>query len=215
MIKGVIFDLDGVVIETEPQTFNFFRQYLERYDIHLKNDDLFKKIGRKSIDFFHDVLSPEEFKKIDAQYLIDLKRQEFNKDLEKFTRKIPYAEKIIPKLKHSGMRLALASQNEREMIDKVLNWMGLDKYFDTILSLQDISNKKPHPEIYLNAIKQLSLMPGEAVVIEDSWTGITAAKAAGLYCVAIRHPYTPAEHIKSADAIIDSLQELPILLQNK
>lgn len=213
MIKGVIFDLDGVIIETEPQTFGFFRQYLIRHDIYLKDDDLFKKIGRKSIDFFYDVLSTEEFKKIDVQYLIDLKRQKFNQDLKKFTRKIPYAEEVIYKLKERGMRLALASQNEKEMIDNVLGWMGLSKHFDVVLSLRDIHNKKPHPEIYQKAVTQLLLQPKETAVVEDSWTGVAAAKAAGLYCIAIRHPYTPPEQIKDADAVITSLEELPALLQ--
>ena len=89
MIKAIIFDLDGVLLETEPQTFNFFKDYLEKRGIYLKNEDLFKKIGRKSIDFFNDVLLPGQLEEINVQELIDLKRYEFIKDLPKYSRKIP------------------------------------------------------------------------------------------------------------------------------
>jgi len=212
MIKGVIFDLDGVIIETEPQTFEFFKDYLKQYDIYLKDEDLFKKIGRKSVDFFQDILTPEQKEKVSIQNLIDLKRQKFNENLDKFTRKLPYVEKIIPALKQKGLNLAVASQNEREMIDNVLKKLELGNYFDFVLSLQDIENKKPHPEIYQKAIEKLNLNPEDLVVVEDSLAGITAAKAAGLYCIAVRHPYTQPEHIKAADAVVDSLEELEELI---
>lgn len=214
MLKAIIFDLDGVLVETEPQTFKFFQDHLSQFGIHLKPEDLFKKIGRKSVDFFNDVLSPEQIKRIQIPELIDLKRLKFNEDLEKFVRKIPFADTIIPELKTQGFILAVASQNERVMIDKVLKWLGINSYFDVVLSLQDINNKKPHPEIYNKAVVTLGVKPEESIVVEDSWTGLTAAKAAGLRCIAIRHLYTPDEQITPADEVILGLEELPALLNS-
>ncbi len=208
MIKAIIFDLDGVLLETEPQTFNFFKEYLKDFGVYLKDQDLSKKIGRKSVDFFNDVLNPEQLKQINTRELIELKRNKFHEDLQKYTRAIPFAKQVVDELKSRGLKLGLASQNEDVMIRKVLGWLDLKDDFQTVLTLQDIQHKKPHPEIYQMAMARLQVAPGESMVVEDSLTGIEAAKASGARVVALRHPYTPFDHIVKADDVITDLRQI-------
>jgi beta-phosphoglucomutase-like phosphatase (HAD superfamily) len=79
--------------------------------------------------------------------------------------------------------------------------------------LQDIQHKKPHPQIYLLAAQKLGVSPKESLVIEDSLDGILSAKAAGMRCVALRHPYTPPQHLLQADWVVDNLKKIPLLIK--
>ena len=89
MIKAILIDLDGVLMETERETFNFYKKYLkEIHNIELKDSDFKLKAGRKSKDFFNDVLTAKEKKQVNAEELIDLKRELFNKHIDKFVRNI-------------------------------------------------------------------------------------------------------------------------------
>ncbi len=209
MKKAIIFDMDGVLLETEPQTFKFYQKYLqENFKILLKDEDFKKKIGRKSIDFFNDILSDEDIKKIKIIDLVELKRKEFHNSLGSFVSAIPFGKELLKELKEKGYLLALASQNEKIMIEKSLEWLGIKDYFQIILSLQDIKNKKPDPEIYLLAMERLGVKPEESIIIEDSESGILAAKKSGAYVVALQHPYSPQEHIKKADVVVRHLSEI-------
>lgn len=201
--------MDGVLLETEPQTFKFYQKYLqENFKILLKDEDFKKKIGRKSIDFFNDILSDEDIKKIKIIDLVELKRKEFHNSLGSFVSAIPFGKELLKELKEKGYLLALASQNEKIMIEKSLEWLGIKDYFQIILSLQDIKNKKPDPEIYLLAMERLGVKPEESIIIEDSESGILAAKKSGAYVVALQHPYSPQEHIKKADVVVRHLSEI-------
>ncbi|MDO8559717.1 MAG: HAD-IA family hydrolase, partial [bacterium] len=80
--------------------------------------------------------------------------------------------------------------------------------FSVILTIADIKRLKPDPEIYLLAADRLNVQPTDCVVIEDSRDGVGAAKNAGMYCIAIRHPYTPSGHLDRADRIVERFTEL-------
>src|SRR3990167_6759529 len=201
MIQGILLDLDGVLIKTELETFRFYQNYLkEHYKIILKDSDFKYKFGRKSKDFFLDVLTPEQHKIV---------------QLEKLVSKVDGVHKLLSWLVEHNMRLALCSQNEKRMIDTVIVWLRIRKFFEIFLSLQDIHHKKPHPEIYLLASKGLGLRPDECIIIEDSKDGIEAAKNAQMICIGLAHEYTPEGYLQKADIQIHHLLEVPQILQKK
>lgn len=208
MIKAVLFDLDGVLIQTEKETFKFYQEYFKEHGIIIKDEDFVYKAGRKSVDFFNAILTPEQLKQFDTKKITDLKRELFNTDLDRYVKKIPGYREILEALKARDLHLALGSQNESRMIESVLKWLGVKDFFEVILSLDDIKNKKPDPEIYLLAASKVGVAPEECVVIEDSRDGIGAAKNAGMFCVAFWHDYMPKDNYEKADIVIKSLAEL-------
>ena len=208
MIKAIIFDLDGVLIETEQETFKFYQQYLKKYNIILKDDNFKYKAGRKSKDFWRDVLSEKDLKKIYTTEITNLKRELFNKYPEKYIKKIAGTEEMLQSLKEKGFTLAVASQNEKAMIKTVLRFLNIEKYFDLVLSKNDIKSLKPDPEIYLLAMKQLNLTPDQCIVVEDSKDGIAAAKNAKIFCIGIKHDYYPENTLEKADLAANDLKNL-------
>ena len=208
MLKAILFDLDGVLIETELETFNFYQRELKNYNIHLKDSDFKYKAGRKSVDFWNAVLNEEQKKIVNTEKLTGLKRRVFNKYPSKYIKKVPGGKKLLQKLKKAGFKLALASQNEPEMVKTAIKWLGIEKIFDATLSLQDIKHKKPNPEIYLLAAKMLKIKPEQCLVVEDSRDGVEAARNAKMLCIAIKHPYTPKGALAKASGQIKLLTEL-------
>lgn len=205
----IIFDLDGVIVDTEYNTFLFYKEILPRYGITLQESDFQYKVGRKSIDFFKDVLK-DKFNATLVQSLISQKRSAFLSDIRKHIRPIPQTIALIKELHYLNFPLALGSQNERELIEKVLDEFELRGYFSLIKSLQDITNKKPDPEIFLSIAKALGVAPEHSVVIEDSIDGVQAAKAGGFKVIAIASLYHPQElpadlNVKSAKEITPKL----------
>lgn len=209
MKKAVLFDLDGVLIETEKETFRFYQDYFKDKGIIIKDEDFKFKAGRKSVDFFSAILSPEQLQQFNTKEITDLKRELFNTNLDKYVKKVPGGKELLQTLKETGIPMALGSQNESRMINSVLEWLDVRPYFECVLSLDDITKKKPDPEIYLLAASKMSAKPEDCLVIEDSRDGIAAAKNAGMYCVALWHDYMPDDNYKNADAVIKELGELP------
>lgn len=210
MLKAVLFDLDGVLIETEQETFRFYQKYLKERGIFLKDEDFRYKAGRKSKYFWNDVLTIEQQKKIDVKKLTQLKRETFNTDPDRYVKKMLGGKELLFLLKNKGFRLALVSQNESRMIETMLHWLGIRDYFEVILSIDEITHLKPHPEIYLLAVQKLGLKPAECVVIEDSKDGVGSAKNARMKCIGILHPYTPQGALDAADIIVKNLSDITI-----
>ena len=206
MIKAILFDLDGVLIKTELETFRFYQDYLQKnHNIELPDSSFKYKYGRKSKDFFHDVLTEEQKNIVDVGKLTAIKRELFDREIDRFVSRVEGVDELLRWLRSKNYKLALCSQNERQMIDRVINWLGVGKYFDFTLSLQDITEKKPKPEIYLKAAQKLKTTPNQCLVIEDSQDGVRAAKNAGMICVGIAHDYTPEGYLAEADHIVHSL----------
>lgn len=205
----VIFDFDGVIVDTEYTTFKFYKKILPKWGIHLKESDFKYKIARKSIDFFKDVLPRDKFDETFIQQLITLKRQAFLNNIKKYLKIIPYSIQLLQTCHKDKLRLALGSQNERELIDKVLDTFSLRHYFEMTVSLQDITHKKPDPEIFLFISKKLETPSSQSVVIEDGKEGIQAAKAGGFKAIGYTNSFTREELAQDhPDLIVESLKQL-------
>ncbi|MAF14016.1 MAG: hypothetical protein CMI53_03940 [Parcubacteria group bacterium] len=214
MIKAVLFDLDGVLIKTEHETFKFYQDYLEKKGINLRDSDFKFKAGRKSKDFWNDVLTLEQKKIIDFEKLTQLKREEFNTEPDKYVTKVDGGEELLKLLKKNNFKLAIISQNESQMISSMADWLNIREFFEVILSIDDITNLKPDPEIYLLAAKKLGVTSNECVVIEDSKDGIGSAKNAGMKCIGVKHNFMPKGTYDQADTTVKKLSEINLNLIN-
>lgn len=207
-LKLIIFDFDGVLVDTERTTFDFYRQILPAYGVELQESDFPKKVGRKSVDFLRDVLGnvvPEE----QIQSLIQEKRRAFLTDIPRYLTPIPDSFAFLERCSRAGIQMAIGSQNERELLERAVDVFDLRKHFRLIVSLQDIKKKKPDPEIFLLITEKLGVDPTATLVIEDAVHGVEAARRAGCCTIALTTA-SPVGAFPHAHSIVASLAELDL-----
>ena len=213
MIKAVIFDMDGVLVDSEPVYQEATINVLDSLNIKATQEDLLKLAGGSSLHFnkfIQDVskgsISCEDFNKVCDQYYLD-NPVKYEKIM------FPHVRETLDYLKDKGYILALASSSKEYEIDNVLKRCDLKDYFKLIISVEVFKESKPNPEIYLTCIKRLNLEAKECVAIEDSEYGIEAAKKAGLICIAKRDDRFNYDQSK-ADYFIDDHDEIKDILEN-
>lgn len=210
-MHAVVWDFDGVIIDSEPAVMQAFKTVLEKYGVHLTGKELFKSIGVKSIDFL-EWLQESKGLKLDVEPIIQEKRALALKLLEERFPVIDGSMELIWYFKEKGFRQAIASNSNGKAIEDVLEKLGARDFFDVIVSSGDSSKGKPDPEPYLIALKKLNESAGNCFAIEDSPNGIQAAKGAGLTCFALKTRYFSKEELKKADFIVNDLLEIKRVL---
>jgi len=208
VIEGVIFDLDGLLLDSE-QVWDEAREELAkerggRWSDHAQRD----MMGMSSPEwsaYMHDVIGlPEPPEEINVEVVRRLE--------ERYRERLP----VIPGAQAAVERLAerwplaLASSSNRELIDLALDLMGVAKYFKATVSSEEVARGKPAPDVYLEAARRLGVDADKAAAIEDSRNGIRAAKAAGMRVVAIPNEHFPPddETLGQADVVLESLAGL-------
>lgn len=212
MIKAVIFDMDGVIIDSEPVYYKRMIEYLE-YKEHLFDDrDLLKVVGSSHKDTLRMIC--EIIGKELAQDEFTLDYNSYFKDKPVDYKEILYPEikLLLRDLRAKGYKLALASSSSPENISHVLEECGITEYFPVILSGHDFENSKPHPEIYLTTAKCLGLKPEECMAVEDSSYGIESAKEAGMI-VAAREDDRFGFDQERADYIFKDMRNIKLILR--
>lgn len=208
MIDGVIFDLDGLLLDSE-QVWDAAREELAherggRWHPQAQRD----MMGMSSPEwsrYMHDVIGlPEPPDEINAEVVRRLERR-YREHLPV----IPGAREAVSRLAERWP-LALASSSNRELIDLALELMGLTQRFKATVSSEEVARGKPAPDVYLEAARRLHVDPAHAAAIEDSHNGIRAAKAAGMGVIAIPNAHFPPdeEALAQADVLLKNLDEL-------
>jgi len=206
-IKAVIFDLDGVLLDSQPVHFKTDLSVLARCGVDLTQEALERYAGTPNKDrwgmFKRDFNLSQS---VDA--LISMHTDILNNILE--TETLPVVAgipAILTKIKNAGLKTAVASSSSREFVSKVLDTAGLLPYFDALICGNDVLNGKPAPDIFLKAAKTLNAAPSECIIFEDSANGIAAAAAAGIICIAYRNKTSGRQDLSKAQEIIDSFSD--------
>ncbi len=210
-LRAVIFDMDGVLVDSEPVNFQAMRRLLARYSLEYTEEDDRRFRGRRNLDLFatlraaHPSLPREA--ELDGEYtalLTSLIRQS--------CRPLPGVPDVLHMLADRGYRLALASSSTPGVIAETLRSLGIDGVFALTVSGVEVPQGKPAPDIFLQAARRLHLPAAQCVVIEDSRNGVLAAVAAGMPCVAVPCALTQDEDFREATVRLDTLPELLPLL---
>jgi HAD superfamily hydrolase (TIGR01509 family) len=209
MIKAVIFDMDGVMIDSEPLWEKTERILMARRNIDYSPTYREKIVGLNQNDsakLLKETFNlPETIKEIIAER-IDILLTLYQKELEP----AKGLSNLLKELTNKGFTLALASSSPRRAISFVLDKFSLREYFSGIVSGDDIQLGKPHPDIYLHTAKELGVRPEECVVIEDSINGVKSAKAARMICIAIPDRRLNQKEFKAADLVVENLDKINV-----
>lgn len=206
MTIALIFDMDGLLIDSEPLYKRVEKGILKSFgitDFSILNE----AFGMKSEEAFAMYVErlnlpadPLELRERCRVGMLEMYRTELQL--------LPHAADCLATFHRAGHPLALASSSMRPLLEAAVGKFGIDRFFSAIISGDEVTNGKPNPEIFLKAAGMLGAEPSDCVVFEDAPHGVLAAKRAGMKCIAIPNPFTPREKLQDADRILAHLGEV-------
>ena len=217
MLTAVIFDFDGVLVDSEPLHYQAFQEVLAPLGLGYSYERYVERyIGFDDRDALREAFRVSN-RRLDGETLAKLlqaKAQAFLKTAARGVQAFPGAVALVQDLVAHQVPLAIASGALRQEIEAILEGLGLRHAFPIIVAANDVQRSKPDPESYRVALQRLQATYGAArlglgscLVIEDTPNGILAAKQAGLHCIAVTHS-SPAATLQAADCIVESLEQL-------
>ncbi|MBA9074052.1 HAD superfamily hydrolase (TIGR01509 family) [Flavobacterium gossypii] len=209
MVKTVIFDMDGVLVDTEPVHYDVSLLQFKDLDIEVP-DEMYHTFTGNSNKMIYQKIKDRFQLTHEVEDLIVAKNKLF---LEAFDNKedlhlMPGVKDLIIDLYENGVQLIVASSSEMAIINKVFERFGLNPYFTHKVSGEDFPESKPNPAIFLKAASYSKAPINECIVIEDSTNGITAAKAAGIFCIAYKGKTAVGQDQSKADMIVTDFSDL-------
>lgn len=208
MIKVIIFDLDGLLVDSQPLQYKAYNQVFTDYGYPLSEQDWYQWI--------HQSLSPKEWIEIhqlplDLEVIRSEKKEIYDQLIRDELVMKPGAKRAIEQL-GSHYRLCVASASQLDSVGQVLDNFNIRWEFEQIVSDKDVERGKPFPDVFLKAAELMGVHPSECIVIEDSVAGLRATKEAGMKSIICPDSFAkvPIEEYKDADRIVQSLEELSL-----
>ena len=208
MFKALIFDMDGVLVDSHPYIWHSFQEVLREQEIILSDKEIKQYIGlslRDQMEIWKKEYglrgyTVEEFSQKSGKIQFDL--------IEKNHKHDQYIYSFINQAKKQGMRLAVATNSSRWRADKMLEVLNIKKYFDVLVTSDDVTNHKPHPDMFLLAAERLGVHPKQCIVFEDALSGIQGAKNANMKAVALITRFHTRKELEEAHLVINDFSEI-------
>ena len=209
MLKAVLFDMDGVIVDTEPLHSKAYYLMFKAVNIEVTDELYTSFTGQSTISICRKLCT--HFKLSEAPETLAAFKRKFFKQIFETDEDLHLIDGVLDLIKdyhNNGLTLVLASSASMTTINNVFERFNLNQYFISKLSGADLKDSKPHPEIFIKAAEASSYQKQECFVIEDSTNGIKAAKAAEIYCVGFRSPHSKNQDYTKADLVISTFSEI-------
>jgi HAD superfamily hydrolase (TIGR01509 family) len=213
MIKAIIFDMDGVLVDSEPFHVEIEKRQFKLNHLVVSEEEHCQYMGVAS-DVMWSEIARRHSLAVPVKNLIEQNRAEsirYFSELKEIP-VMPGLVDLLKKLRQKSYHLAVASSSFPEVIEVILEKTNLRKYFQVVVSSQEAGKSKPEPDVFLLAVNNIGINPEECLVIEDSANGIKAAHAAGMSCIAYQGSGANPQNQKEADTIVKSYKQLEMML---
>lgn len=216
MLKGLLFDMDGVLVNNLEVHRAAFAEFFRFYGVERTFDELNRVFGRGNDDIMGSLLPADIVERVGIRELGYQKEAIYRRLYEPIIEPQPGLLAFLDEAKRASLRSAVGSSGYRVNVDFVLDKCNITHHFSAIVAGDEVTNCKPHPEIYLTAAAKLGLHPSECVVFEDAEAGIEAAHSAGIKVVALATTFDRAFLEKcNADAIVDDFRDVSVDMLRK
>jgi HAD superfamily hydrolase (TIGR01509 family) len=212
MIRGLIFDFDGLILDTEGPEYRSWQGVFQDYGCNLVLSEWARGIGRGVDESPFDPYAALEAACGHAldRAVIRRRRNARYEDLLEGETVLPGVKEYMVAARDRGFVLGVASSSSHAWVDGHLNRLGLRSFIAAVVCADDTGRAKPHPAVYQAVLARLQLLPEEAIAFEDSPAGVAAAHAAGLTCVAVPNSLTCRLPLEHADLRLTSLADMPL-----
>jgi HAD superfamily hydrolase (TIGR01509 family) len=211
MFQALLFDFDGLILDTETPEVVAWQEIYQRYRVEFPVDLWGQIVGGNGATDFDPVayLAEKSGQSIDADLMRADKRVR-DRQLIAYQDVLPGVRDYLETARLIGLQTAIVSSSTHDWVDNQLKRLGLFEAFDRIICREDAARPKPNPDLFLKALDALNVRPEEAIVFEDSPNGVRAGKAAGIRVVAVPNPVTVRLGVDGADLTLTSLADLPL-----
>lgn len=210
MLEAVIFDMDGVLIDSEPFHLVVNEKIFANLEINLSEEEYQSFIGTTHKDMWTTIKNRYNL----PQPVPELVNMQVSGNIEYIKNEeieeINGITNLLSKIARENIKIGIASSSPTEVIELVINKLDFSDYFSAIVGGEEIEKGKPSPDIFLKAAKRLKAKPSACIVIEDSKNGVLAAKAAGMKCVGFKNPNSGNQDLQKADLIINDYDSLNV-----
>lgn len=210
MIRALVFDFDGLVLDTESPLLASWQEIYREFGLEISPDVWTTGLGTAADPpAAYEFLETHLGRPIDRAALHE-RRKRRETELLAQEEPLPGVLDTLCEARAFGLRCAIASSSERAWVSDHLSRFGLLSWFEVLACAEDVASTKPAPDLYIAALRQLGVLPSEAIAFEDSEHGIEAARRAGLFCVAIPNRVTRHGNLAHADLVLSAMDACPL-----
>ncbi len=207
-LQALIFDFDGLILDTESSLVAAWQEIFDEYDLKISLSKWARMLGQSS-----DPVQAYEYLERKIGFGVDrhaLKERRVERELAILAGQeaMPGVAALIYEARAAGLSLAVGSSSEHEWVDGHLERLGLRDLFDVVVCAEDVLQTKPAPDIYLQVLQMLGVGSDTSVALEDSEHGVSAARAAGLFCIAVPNAITRAARFDHAQVVLQTLKDV-------
>jgi len=206
--RAIIWDMDGVIVDTAPHHFSAWQEAFRKMGVKYTEEDFRRYFGQRNDTIIRNILG-KDIPQNELDVISREKERDAREKMKQNIKPFPGVIELMKLLIEHGFKMALVSSSPPENIELVTEGLGIKNWFQTIISGEDVAEGKPSPQGFLLAARRLGIKPANCVVIEDAVAGVTAAKRAGMRCLAVTNTHSKTS-LAEADLVVDTLETVSI-----